>query len=256
MSQSDAKGPPVPRTPGLAGRPPRDSRRLHGAIAHQIALDIVSGAYPPRTVLPNEDDFSRSLDVSRTAYREAIRILAAKGLVESRPKAGTRVTDRSHWNLVDPDVLAWHFEAGPPESYIQHLFELRQIIEPRCAELAAERRTEADLELMRTSLAAMERHTLRVPEGAVADLAFHHAIIEATKNEALVSLSPGISSTIKWVNRIKYGRPSGGLQRDPIPEHKAVFEAIRHRDLVQARDAMDHLVRLALADLMSVRSTL
>ncbi|MDR3496604.1 MAG: FadR/GntR family transcriptional regulator [Ancalomicrobiaceae bacterium] len=254
MSPSDPSGLPEPRKAGSFSRPPSDRRRLHGAIAHQIALDIVSGAYPPRSVLPNEDDFSRALDVSRSAYREAIRILSAKGLVESRPKAGTRITDRSQWNLVDPDVLAWHFEAGPPERYVQHLFELRRIIEPRCAALAAERRTEADLERMRTSLALMARHTLHVPDGAVADLAFHQAVIEATRNEALISLSPGISTTIKWVNLIKYGRTTDSLKRDPIPDHTAVYEAIRDRDVAAAEQAMDHLVRLARDDLDSVRS--
>ncbi len=87
-------------------------------------------------------DATVDFGVSRTAYREAVRMLIAKGLVESRPHLGTHVTDRRRWQILDPDVLRWAFHSGPSLSFIQELFELRGILEPHAAELAARRRTQ------------------------------------------------------------------------------------------------------------------
>src|SRR6478752_4350404 len=100
------------------------SPRLHGTIARTIAIEILSGVRQPGDLLVGEIEASEALGVSRTAYREAIRILAAKGLVESRPKAGTRVLPRARWNLLDPDVLGWAFEGTPDNEFILDLFEL------------------------------------------------------------------------------------------------------------------------------------
>ncbi|MFZ2982205.1 MAG: GntR family transcriptional regulator, partial [Sphingobium sp.] len=100
-------------------RKPRGTgRRLHGAIAHKLGIAILSGEFAPGDTLSGEVAFSEALDVSRSAYREAVRVLAAKGLVESRPKAGTRVLPRSRWNLLDPEVLAWAFAGEPDMAFI------------------------------------------------------------------------------------------------------------------------------------------
>ena len=87
-------------------------RGLHGAVVHEIGVRIIRGDLSPGEPLPTEDELGSQLGVSRTVLREALKVLAAKRLVESRPKTGTRVLDRSDWNLLDPDVLAWHLEAG------------------------------------------------------------------------------------------------------------------------------------------------
>ena len=91
--------------------------------------------------------------MSRSAYREAVQVLSAKGLVESRPKTGTRVLPRNRWNLLDPDVLAWAFSGEPDIHFVRSLFELRAIVEPAAARLAAERRDKVDLKEMRDALA-------------------------------------------------------------------------------------------------------
>ena len=243
MSRRSASARPLP-----AGSPaptaPNDRRRLHGSIAHDLAVAILTGTYPPGSALPPEDTFSEQLQVSRTAYREAVRILSAKGLVESRPKTGTRITDRARWNMIDPDVLAWHLELEPTQPYLDSLFELRLMLEPRAAALAAERRTEADLGHMRDALERMERFTLAVAEGEQADLDFPHAIILSAGNVPLASLSPTIAATIRWSNRFKLYR-AGGHQRDPVPDHRRVYEAIAAQDGVEAQARMDHLVRHA-----------
>ena len=85
----------------------RKALRLHGSIARDLGMRIVSGRARPGDILDGEIDASDRLEVSRTAYREAVRILAAKGLVESRPKVGTRVSLPERWHLLDPDVLSW-----------------------------------------------------------------------------------------------------------------------------------------------------
>ena len=154
-------------------------RRLHGAIAHKLGAAIVSGEYRPGDTLSGEVAFSEALDVSRSAYREAVQVLSAKGLVESRPKTGTRVLPRHRWNLLDPDVLAWAFSGEPDIQFVRSLFELRSIVEPAAARLAAERRDKADLKEMRDALGAMRRHTLATDAGRAADRDFHNAVLAA-----------------------------------------------------------------------------
>ncbi len=198
-------------------------------------------------MLGGEIEASEALGISRTAYREAIRILAAKGLIESRPKAGTRVTPRAQWNVLDPDVLAWMFEGDPGRDFITALFELRGIVEPSAAALAATRRTEADLEVMSEALAEMERETLMSAEGRAADQRFHAAILAAARNEPLAALASTVGAAVGWTTRFKQrvrARP-----RDPMPDHKAVLEAIRLGKPEAARAAMNELLHLALEDM-------
>jgi DNA-binding FadR family transcriptional regulator len=225
---------------------PSGSLRIHGTIARDLGIAIVSGRYNPGDILSGEIAFSEQLKVSRTAYREAIRMLAAKGLVESRPKTGTRVSERRRWNLLDPDVLAWMFEAEPSEDFIRALFELRMIVEPPAAELAARRRDGQDLARMGHALEEMARHGLATEAGRAADQQFHDAVLAATRNAALLSLSSSISAAVGWTTIYKQRKRA--LPRDPLPEHRAIYEAIAAGDPAGAHAAMTELVRLALAD--------
>jgi len=225
---------------------PSGSRRIHGSIAHDLGVAIVTGQYRQGDVLPGEIEFSEQLQVSRTAYREAVRILAAKGLVESRPKTGTRVTDRRRWNLLDPDVLAWTFESEPSQDFIRDLFELRMIVEPAAAELAARRRDGQDLARMGHALEEMARHGLADEAGRAADRLFHHSILEATRNAPLMSLSSSIEAAVGWTTVFKQRKRK--LPRDPVPDHRRLFDAIANADPEAARTAMVELVRLALED--------
>jgi DNA-binding FadR family transcriptional regulator len=220
--------------------------RLHGAIARRIGTAIVGGRYKPGDVLNNEIASSEELNVSRGAYREAIRILAAKGLVESRPKTGTRVSPQSRWNLLDPMVLAWYFAAEPSIEFIQGIFELRMIVEPAAAALAAERRDADDLARMRVALQAMQRNGLETEEGRLADRAFHDAVLDATRNAPLITLSSSIGAAVRWTTIFKTRKHK--LPRDPMPEHWKVFDAIAAGGPEAARKAMQELVELALDD--------
>lgn len=235
-----------PRPDQRIGKPARSPARIHGAIAHDLGVAIVSGRYRPGEVLQNEIDFSEQLQVSRSAYREAIRILAAKGMVESRPKTGTRVNPANRWNLLDPDVLAWSFESEPSPSLVQGLFELRLIIEPAAAALAAQRRSPEQLTRMREALMAMERHGLSTEEGRGADREFHAVILEATGNPPLYSLASTIGAGVRWTTVYKERKKE--LPRDPMPDHWKVFDAIAAGGPEAARAAMEELVGMALRD--------
>lgn len=221
-------------------------RRIHGSVARTLGVAILAGRHAPGDVLPGEIEFSEQLGVSRTAYREAIRILSAKGLVESRPKTGTRVSARSRWNLLDPDILAWAFEGEPSEAFIRDLFELRMIVEPAAAALAAQRRSVQDIAQMNHALEEMARHGLATETGRAADQAFHNTILEAARNGPLLSLSSSIAAAVTWTTIFK--QRGHTPPRDPMPDHRALYQTIVAGDPEAARAAMTDLVRLALAD--------
>jgi DNA-binding FadR family transcriptional regulator len=227
-------------------RPPRPGKRIHGRIADDLGIAILSGRHAPGELLPTEVEASERLGVSRTAYREAIRILAAKGLVESRPKAGTRVTERHHWRLLDTDVLSWIFNSEPSESFIQGLFELREIVEPQAAALAAKRRSSDQLAAMGHALEEMDKYGLATPEGRAADQTFHEEILKATANEPLVTLTSTIGAAIQWTTFFKQRRRK--LPRNPMPEHRKLYAAIAEGNAERAMSAARELIRLALKD--------
>ncbi|KQR87391.1 FadR/GntR family transcriptional regulator [Sphingomonas sp. Leaf343] len=221
-------------------------RRLRGAVAYRLGSAIVSGEHAPGEVLMSEADGSEALKVSRGAYREAIRTLVAKGLVESRPRSGTIVQPRHRWNLLDPDVLTWTFSGQPDMAIVRSLFELRIMVEPWAASMAAQRRTREDIKALRTALAAMARHGMDHLAGQAADCAFHDAILRATGNDYLVVLTTSIGTAVTMTTQFK--RRSSTLPRDPIPEHRRVLDAIVAGDGAAASAAMRMLVDRALED--------
>jgi DNA-binding FadR family transcriptional regulator len=219
---------------------------IHSGIAHDLGIAIVGGVHLPGDVLSGEERFSADNNVSRTAYREAIRILAAKGLVYSRTKSGTRVSPRERWNMLDLDVLAWMFESGPTPQLIRDIFELRRIVEPAAAELAAERRDERELARMGHALEEMAHYGLTDPIGRTADEAFHYLILKATRNEPLMTLSTSVAAAVEWTTA--FARQTPHLMRDPMPDHHAVYAALVRRDPEDARSQMAKLVRNASQD--------
>lgn len=232
--------------PGQESALQSTGRRWRGAIGNMLGRAILSGEYAPGDVLPGELVFAETNGVSRGAYREAVQGLIAKGLVESRPKTGTRVLPRARWNMLDPDVLAWAFADRPDMALLRSLFELRSVVEPAAAAFAAERRDRDDLRALKDALARMRRHTLSNEAGLAADRDFHGAILTASRNDALVTLSAGITAAVAWTTQLK--QRERALPRDPIPEHAAVYEAIASGDTKAAEVAMRQLVDLALDD--------
>jgi DNA-binding FadR family transcriptional regulator len=222
------------------------SSYVHRRIADEIGSSILCGRRAVGSLLPKEMDASTDFGASRTAYREAVRMLAAKGLVESRPKVGTHVTHRRRWQVLDPDVLKWAFQSEPSLTFVQELFELREIFEPHAAELAARRRSTSQLALMGHALEEMARHGLGTAEGRAADERFHEEILVATGNQALMTLSASICAAVHWTTVFKYR--SAKPLRDALPDHRKLYAAILESDPDRAAEAAKELIQLALAD--------
>ncbi|MBA2587681.1 MAG: FadR family transcriptional regulator [Alphaproteobacteria bacterium] len=208
---------------------------------------IVSGVLKPGMVLEGEVEASDQRKVSRSAYREAVRILVAKGLVYSKPKVGTRVNDRAAWHLLDPDVLSWIFQVEPDYTLVYSLFEMRSMVEPEAAALAAERRTPNQIKVMAAALEIMSRNKTTTKEWRDADETFHSALLEASGNAFLSSMTSSINAAVSWSTIFKQRHEP--LKRDPVPDHRRVFKAIAAGSPSAARKAMGQLVRLALIDI-------
>ncbi|WP_227711120.1 FadR/GntR family transcriptional regulator [Novosphingobium ovatum] len=219
---------------------------MHQSIAQDIGTRILQKQLLPGQSLGGEVDASERMGVSRTAYREAIRILIAKGMVESKPKAGTHVLPRRSWNLLDPDVLRWAFSDGPDLSLVVHLFELRAVVEPEAAALAAERRTPAHIEAMTNALEGMRKFGLAHAAGQAADQEFHLAILDATGNDPLCTLGVSVGAAVRLTTEFK--QKLSANPRDPMREHEAVYDAIVAGDVEAARAAMRYLLRQARLD--------
>jgi DNA-binding FadR family transcriptional regulator len=235
---------------GGLDRETREGLRIHQAIARQLGTAILAGRYGPGDSLGGEIEASERLGISRTAYREAIRILIAKGLIESKPKAGTHVLPRRRWNLLDPDMLAWSFAHKPDPEFVRDLFELRGIIEPEAAALAAQRRGGAHLAAMAEALAGMRAHGLATNEGQAADQDFHSAMLDAAGNAALASLIGSVGAAVRWTTH--YKQQFSPVPRDSLPDHEAVHAAVVAGDAEGARAAMRELLRRARADVVGL----
>jgi DNA-binding FadR family transcriptional regulator len=224
--------------------PPR--LRIPGTIARDLGVKVVSGKLKPGTILEGEIVASDQRKVSRSAYREAVRILVAKGLVRSKPKTGTWVNERRDWHLLDPDVLSWIFQVEPDYGLLVNLFELRRMVEPEAAAFAAQRRSAGHLKSMSEALDGMSKHTLVTKEGREADQDFHAALLEASGNDFLATLTTSITAAVTWSTVFK--QRFEPLKRDPVPDHRKVYDAVADGNAAAARKAMAELVDLAFFD--------
>lgn len=214
---------------------------LHGRIVHTIGRRIVSGAIKPGEQLPTP----ARVRAGRGVVREAIKVLAAKGLVVSRPKTGTRVRPPEAWNLLDPDVLAWRQEGLPPGAFLGRLTDVRLIMEPGAAELAAQRagpgevaRLELALRDMRDALGASPPDHEAYND---ADVRFHRAIVQACHNDLLEQIGATVNTALLVAFNAAIRVP--GLARASLPRHQAILDAIRRRQPNRARAAMRLLVQ-------------
>jgi DNA-binding FadR family transcriptional regulator len=217
------------------------TRSLHGQVAHQLGCQILQGDLLPGQSLPNEAQLSEQMNVSRTALREAIKVLAAKGLLESRPKTGTRVRSRDNWNMLDPDILSWLFASGPNALASEMLFEIREIFEPSAAALAAARASKEQVSRLRAAYEAMVEAEHDIEASVEADLRFHHLLLASTGNELLISLGTMIETALAASFAASSSRPAA-LINIVLPRHKEVLEAIAAGDSEAARIAVVELL--------------
>ncbi|GHJ42418.1 FadR/GntR family transcriptional regulator [Streptomyces sp. TS71-3] len=232
---------------------PYARRGVHGQTVETLARRVLSGEFPEGATL-DLVALQSELDVSLTALRESLKVLAAKGMVDARQKRGTFVRARSDWNLLDADVLRWQFAEStvsePNGPLLHNLDEVRGIVEPAAARLAAERRTEEDLTALDEALAAMGEEEGTAHHAVESDLAFHRALLAATHNELLERMEMVIESGLAHRDRLVH---STGRADDPVPSHRAVLEAVRAGDPPGAEHAMRALLAQALRDVDRVR---
>lgn len=208
---------------------------------------IVSGHYKVGSNLPTEAQLCDEFGVSRTAMREAIKMLSAKGLVESRQRAGTRILPASNWNRLDPDVLDWSASDPDPE-FMQALVEARLVIEPAAARMAASRATSADLAAIEAGYVAMKAAPLRDLEAcADADVRFHLAILHASHNPVFMGLGNLIRNAL--ANSFQLTTSVSQSYVTTLDAHGDVLEAIRLRQPDIANDRMRSLIEIASSDL-------
>jgi len=222
-------------------------RNVHDYLANKLGREIVGGIYQPGEQLPNEIDLREHLSVSRTALREAYRVLAAKGLISSRQNVGTRVRPRSEWNMLDPEVLIWSLESGPSEQFIVDLFDLRQMIEPAAAARAARQGSRDAVAEIEAAFDEMVFSKDGAGDLIGADVRFHQAILSATHNPLIGTLGALIHTAL--VGSFKMGWPSAATMSDVrLTQHRVVLEAILTHSPEDARARMTTLLDVSMDD--------
>ncbi|EXD18399.1 FadR/GntR family transcriptional regulator [Acinetobacter baumannii] len=221
MSKADYKN-PIP------------SKSQHALIVQQLGLKIVSGEISENEKLPSEVDLCEEYKVSRPVFREAIRVLNAKGLTYSRPKIGTVVRPKEEWHLLDPDVLFWLIQTTPEHEFFKTLSTVRRVLEPELAYIAASTANEEDIERIKQAYEGMEKATT-VEEFIEPDIQFHLAIARATHNDLLAYMSKMLVLPLQQSIQVTSLRPN--LQGHSLPRHKAILTAIENKDPLSARHA-------------------
>ncbi|MDC4306464.1 FadR family transcriptional regulator [Acinetobacter baumannii] len=221
MSKADYKN-PIP------------SKSQHALIVQQLGLKIVSGEISENEKLPSEVDLCEEYKVSRPVFREAIRVLNAKGLTYSRPKVGTVVRPKEEWHLLDPDVLFWLIQTTPEHEFFKTLSTVRRVLEPELAYIAASTANEEDIERIKQAYEGMEKATT-VEEFIEPDIQFHLAIAKATHNDLLAYMSKMLVLPLQQSIQVTSLRPN--LQGHSLPRHKAILTAIENKDPLSARHA-------------------
>ncbi|MFJ9378944.1 FadR/GntR family transcriptional regulator [Streptomyces sp. NPDC101455] len=215
-------------------------RGLHGQLLHHLGQLIVSGDLGADGPLVSVE-MGEHFGVSRTVLREALRVLEAKGLISARPNVGTRVQPMSDWNLLDPDIIAWRATSSQGNTQHRELSELRCMIEPFAARLAASRQPEELYQELAAAVTVMDRALRRSDRFvfARADAEFHAAVVRASVNRTLEHLSGIVSDGLdSTVGSTQGCQPS----QSSLEHHSIVVQAISRRDGAGAEAAMCELL--------------
>lgn len=178
----------------LSGRPA--ARNFHNFVINEIGLGIVTGKFPVGSILASDAAMMESYGVSRTVLREALKTLEAKGMVEARPKVGTRVSPTSRWSFFDPQVLSWHFYAKPDRHFYESVFEMRRALETRAAALATGRRTAENIRVMKYWLHQMDGAAGDLENHGIAALEIHRTIADTSGNALMRSVTGIVELTL------------------------------------------------------------
>jgi DNA-binding FadR family transcriptional regulator len=218
----------------------------HAQVVHALGAAIVRGELGPGDPVPTEDELVSRFEVGRSALREGVKVLAGKGLLESRTSAGTRVRPRESWNLLDPDVLRWRYAPQASPDDVRVLADLRVALEPGAARLAAEQASAGQRSAITAAMAQLWA-TVGTPDQFIeADLAFHRAVFAACGNDLLLYVHDVISVALGAIRPLHTHSVARG--RQTLPAHQRVAEAIQRGHHRKAEAAMREVVEGARAD--------
>lgn len=224
---------------------------MHSFAVHRIAEWIVSERFPVGTALPIEQKLCEELGVSRTIVREAVKTLAAKGMVEVAPKLGSRVLPENLWNLFDPQVLGWRLNFREAGVIAEDLTELRLLFEPAAARFAATRAGYSEKRAIRHAYACMAEAEGKSQAYSRADIEFHTLILGACHNSFLSRLAPLVEILIQTTLDLytEGGWDSEHIESASLPLHAALAEAISNGDPDAADTAARAIIETAQGDM-------
>jgi len=228
-------------------------KNVHGNTVDYLGEAIVAGRYPEGAVIPPEPQLCEQLGISRTVVREAVKALAAKGLITTGPKVGTRVLASDKWNWFDPDVILWQSRAGLTPDFLRDLQEMRRIVEPAAIRLAAERAQAEDIEAAESAYEGMR---LAIEEGGdyvSHDLRFHQSLLFASRNRMMIQMSKALSALLRTSFEISTKRTDG--PRLSLPLHRAVLDAVIQHDPDRAERSILQLIDGARQDIEEILSS-
>ena len=225
--------------------PPRyEGRNLTATIVNDLGLAIVTQNFTPDAPFPTEAELCARYDASRPVLREAVKMLAAKGLLVGRKRAGTMVQPEAHWNLLDPDVLRWMLQREFSIDLLIDFTEIRLSIEPRAAALAAHSATGPQRAAIVAAINRMFAADRGEDDALASDIAFHIAVLEASNNRFMRQFTDLAETTLRF--SIRRTNAYKGVPRASAKEHKAVADAIVEGKAAAASERMYDLIRGAL----------
>lgn len=218
---------------------------LSQRMTQELGRAVVCGEYKANESLPSEAVLCENFGVSRTAVREAVKMLSAKGLISSRQRQGIRVQPEEEWNIFDSDLLRWSLEGNPSLKVLREFLQMRLAIEPQAAALAATGARPERMAAIREALDRMSQATQGSPEEALeADIDFHISILYASENRFFIRMRDftrtALNVSIRHTNVIK-SNPDG-----VVKDHTQVFNAIESGDAELAKQRMYLLIDEAL----------
>ncbi len=221
-----------------------NTRTSHAQVVDELGKAIIAGDFPVGSILPGDPELALRFKVSRTVLREAMKTLAAKGLIVPRARIGTRVTSRNQWNLFDSDVLTWHFHRGVSEEFLYDLSEIRLAFEPHAAVLAARNATETEISGMMRLAVAMGDPEHTAESLAMADLRFHLAVVEASGNPFMRTVGSLIEAALVGIFKLSSPASDRNKIDDVARTHIKIVEQISRRDEAGARAAMENVIKV------------
>jgi DNA-binding FadR family transcriptional regulator len=223
---------------------PVRGQSLTHQITHNLGVAIVTGVYGAENPMPIEADLCRQYNASRPVLREAVKMLTAKGLLVSRPRLGTRVQPEERWNMLDPDVLGWLLERKFSPALLMEFNEIRLAVEPGAAALAASVATAAEKEALRAAIGRMQAAELGDDDPLDSDIAFHVAVLRASRNRFYSQLTGFIAAALRF--SIRTTNRNKGVKLASAADHKKVADAIIAGRPAAASDAMRKLIQEAM----------